>query len=94
MQLHASRTCPMTRLELQLDLPDQLAREVQAAGLLTPKALRSLLKDAMQRRAAQELLAGAERASQSGGKPMSMRRIQDEVDAVRRVKRDKANEAA
>jgi hypothetical protein len=79
----------MTRLELQLDLPDQLAREAQAAGLLTPKALRGLLRDAMQRRAAQELLAGAKRASDAGSKPLSMRQIQAEVNAVRRDKRGK-----
>jgi len=78
----------MTRFELQLDLPDQLARDVQAAGLLTPKALRGLLKDAMQRRAAQELLGGAKRASAAGSKPLSMRQIQAEVKAVRREKRD------
>lgn len=42
----------MTTLEVKLDLPDRLAREAQAAGLLTPKALRELLKDAMRRRAA------------------------------------------
>lgn len=77
----------MTRFELQLDLPDQLARDAQAAGLLTPKALRGLLKDAMQRRAAQELLAGAQRASEAGSKPLSMRQIQAEVKAVRREKK-------
>ena len=52
----------MTRLELKLNLPDRLAREAQAAGLLTPDALSGLLKDAMRRRAAQALLAGAARA--------------------------------
>ena len=40
----------MTTLQVKLDLPDRLAREAQAAGLLTPKALRELFKDAMQRR--------------------------------------------
>ena len=79
----------MTRFELQLDLPDQLARDAQAAGLLTPKALRALLRDAMQRRAAQELLAGAQRASKAGSQALSMRQIQAEVKAVRREKRDK-----
>ena len=51
----------MTTLELKLNLPDRLAREAQAAGLLTPEALSDLLKDAMRRRAAQVLLAGAAR---------------------------------
>ena len=47
----------MTTLELKLSLPDRLAKEAQAAGLLTPKALSQLLRDAMRRRAAQSLLA-------------------------------------
>lgn len=72
----------MTTLEVKLDLPDRLAREAQAAGLLTPNALRKLLKDAMQRRAARALLAGAARASESGSKPLSMTAIQKQVNAA------------
>lgn len=77
----------MTTLEVKLDLPDRLAREAQAAGLLTPRALSRLLKDAMQRRAAQSLLAGAARATASGAKPLSMKEIQAEVNAVRKARR-------
>ena len=77
----------MTTLELTVDLPDRLAREAQAAGLLTPKALAELVKQAMRRRAAQSLLAGAARATASGSKPVSLKAIQAEVDAVRRVRR-------
>jgi len=79
----------MTTLEVKLDLPDRVAREVQAAGLLTPKALRGLLKDAMQRRAAQAILAGATRATESGSKRLSMSKIQAEVNTVRRERRNK-----
>jgi hypothetical protein len=82
----------MTTLEVKLDLPDRLAREAQAAGLLTPQALARLLRDAMRRQAAQTLLAGAARASRAGGKPLSMKEIQAEVDAVRRTR--KANSGA
>lgn len=77
----------MTTLEVTLDLPDRLAREAQAAGMLTPKALSRLLKEAMQRRAAQSLLAGAARATAAGSKPLSMKAIQAEVNAVRRARR-------
>ena len=77
----------MTTLELTVDLPDRLAREAQAAGLLTPKALAELVKQAMRRRAAQSLLAGAARATASGSKPVSLKSIQAEVDAVRRARR-------
>jgi len=75
----------MTTLEVKLDLPDRLAREALAAGLLTPKALRQMVKDAMQRRAAQTLLA--EKATKAGSKPLSMKEIQAEVNTVRTARR-------
>ena len=76
----------MTTLEVKLNLSDRLAREAQAAGLLTPRALAQLLKDAMRKQAAQALLDGAARATKTGTKPMSMDEIQVEVNAVRRVR--------
>jgi hypothetical protein len=84
----------MTTLEVKLDLPERLAREAQAAGLLTPKALREMLKDTMQRRAAQALMAAAARGSEAGTKPLSMKQIQAEVNAVRRERRTKGGSAA
>ena len=38
----------MTTLELKVNLSDRLARQAQAAGLLTPRALADLLKDSPQ----------------------------------------------
>ena len=81
----------MTTLEVKLDLPDRLAREALAAGLLTPNALRDMVKDAMRRRAARALLAGAARASAAGSKPLSMKAIQAEVNSVRRQRKAKRN---
>lgn len=80
----------MTTLELKLNLPDRLARDAQAAGLLTPEALAQLLKDAMRRRAGQALLDGAARATAAGSQPMSMKEIQAEVNAVRRARKSSA----
>ena len=77
----------MTSLELKLELPDRLARDAQAAGLLTPKGLSQLIRDAMRRRAAQTLMDGAARASDLFSRPLSMREIQAEVNAVRRQRR-------
>jgi negative regulator of replication initiation len=74
----------MTILEVKLDLPERMARDAEAAGLLKPSALRRLLKEAMQRQAAQTLLAGAARGSAAGAKPLTARKIQAEVRAVRR----------
>lgn len=77
----------MTTLEVKLNLPDQLAREAQAAGLLTSASISKLLKNAMRRRAAQALLAGARRAAKRGSKPMTLETIQAEVNAVRRSRK-------
>jgi post-segregation antitoxin (ccd killing protein) len=77
----------MTTLQVKLDLPDRLAREAKAAGLLTSESLSQLLKQALRRRAGQALLAGAARATQAGSKPMSMEEIQIEVNAVRRARK-------
>jgi post-segregation antitoxin (ccd killing protein) len=77
----------MTTLEVKLKLPDQLAREAQAAGLLTSASISKLLKNAMRRRAAQALLAPARRAAKRGGKPMTLEAIQTEVNAVRRSRK-------
>lgn len=81
----------MTSLELTLTLPDRLAREAQAAGLLTPEAMAQLLKDAMRRRAGQALLAGAARATEAGSTPLSMKEIQAEVNSVRRTRKSRTS---
>lgn len=77
----------MTTLELKLTLSDRLAKEAEAAGLLTARSVSKLLKDAVRRSAGERLLAGAGRASGAGSKPMSLRAIQAEVNAVRQARK-------
>ena len=77
----------MTTFEVKIDLPDRLAREALAAGLLTPQALRDMVRDAIKRRAVQQLLDGAARATVSGGEPLSMQELQAEVASVRRERK-------
>ena len=74
----------MTTLEVQLDLPDRLAREAQAAGLLTPRALSRLLMDAMRRRAAQSLLTSTACSQGQHGR-MSRTAVPKAMPAVRRT---------
>jgi len=74
--------------ELKLTLPDRLAREAREAGLLSPKAIKTLLREAMRRRAAaREFLAVADRVAAAGVAPMTAKEIQAEVDAVRKARR-------
>ncbi|MGQ0593283.1 MAG: hypothetical protein ACT4QB_11740 [Gammaproteobacteria bacterium] len=77
----------MTTLELKLSLPERLAKEAQAAGLLTPEAITQLVKEAVRRRAGQALLDAAERVAQADIPPLSMEEIQTEVDAVRQARK-------
>ncbi|MGH8545153.1 MAG: hypothetical protein ACREX3_16325 [Gammaproteobacteria bacterium] len=77
----------MTTLELKLSLPERLAKEAQAAGLLTPEAITQLVKEAVRRRAGQALLDAAERVAQADIPPLSVEEIQAEVNAVRQARK-------
>jgi hypothetical protein len=84
----------MTLLQLKVKVPDDLAREAEAAGLLTPKSLSNLLREAMRRQAGERLLAGVTRAKRAGSRPLSMRALQKEVKAVRAARKASAIRAA
>ena len=71
-------------MEFKLNLPDALANEAQAAGLLTPQAIEQLLREAVRRKAVNELFEAADRLAAANIPPMTMEEIQAEVDAVRR----------
>jgi hypothetical protein len=77
----------MTKVDLTLDLPDRVAREAEAAGLLSAAAIARLVRAEIRRQAAERLLAGAARVKAAGIKPMPMAEIQAEVDAVRKARR-------
>ena len=70
--------------QIQMELPDAIAQDAQAAGLLTPQALERLLSNALVRqRAADVLLSVADEVAAAGIAPMSMEEITAEVKAVR-----------
>ena len=73
--------------ELKVTLPDSLARDARKAGLLTPKAIGELLRDAIRRRATRAFLANAQRVAEAKIPPMSEEEIQAEIDAVRKARR-------
>lgn len=72
---------------LELELPDQLARDARKAGLLSAKAIEDLLREAIRKRTAQEFLAVADHVAAAKIPPMSEEEIQAEVNAVRKAKR-------
>ena len=77
-------------MELKLNLPDTLANEAQAAGLLTPQAIERLLREAVRSKAVNELFETADRLAAANIPPMTMAEIQAEVDAVRQARHERA----
>lgn len=51
-------------LELKLSLPDSLAREAEAKGLLTPQALETLLRSEIRRHRVNQLFEAADRLAE------------------------------
>jgi hypothetical protein len=77
---------------IQMDLPDTIAQDAQAAGLLTPQALERLLSNALARqRAANYLLSIANEVAAAGVAPMSMEEITAEVKAAREETQQRAD---
>ncbi|MBU6401108.1 MAG: hypothetical protein KGS61_12370 [Verrucomicrobia bacterium] len=75
-------------IKIELDLPDALAREAKASGLLESKSMTDLLSTELRRRkAAAELNTVLADIRAQPGEPMSPDEIQTEVDAVRRERR-------
>ena len=77
-------------MELKVNLPDTLANEAKAAGLLTPQAIEHLLREAVRSKAVNELFEAADRMAAANIPPMTMQEIQAEVDAVRKARRERA----
>jgi hypothetical protein len=81
--------------ELKVTLPDRLAREARKAGLLNPETIKTLLREAMRRRAAAgRVLAVASRVAAAGVDPLTEDEIQVEVEAVRKARRQRRGAAA
>jgi len=77
----------MSTLQVKLEIPARLAREAQAAGLLTPTGIKQVLQEAMRRRAGETLIAAAQRAGKAGGDAPDMDELVAEVKAVRAARK-------
>lgn len=75
-------------VKIQIELPEATAKAAGDAGLLTAEALNRLLTEALRRRrAADELLAVADRVAAANIAPLSLDEIDAEVTAVRAEQR-------
>ncbi|MGH8593391.1 MAG: hypothetical protein ACREV3_05905 [Gammaproteobacteria bacterium] len=77
----------MTTLELKLSLPDRLAEEAQAAGLLTPEAIESMLRETLRCQHVEELRQAMATLAAADISPMSIEEIEAEVKAYRNERR-------
>jgi len=78
---------------LEINLPDNLAKEAQQAGLLTPEALEQMVREAIRRRALGELKQAMERMAAVEGPEMTPDEIQQEINAARAERRARETRA-
>lgn len=73
--------------ELTVKLPDDLARQIRAAGLLDEAALETVFREALRKQAVGELFSALDEIQAQKLPPMSEQEIQQEIDAVRAERR-------
>ncbi|MBV9787205.1 MAG: hypothetical protein JOZ51_03460 [Chloroflexi bacterium] len=77
------------QLEITLSLPDTVAREAEASGLLTAQTLESLIKTEIQRRRTEQFFADTDRLAALPGPVLTEAEIEAEIQAVRAERRNK-----
>lgn len=78
----------MAQVEFKLLLPDSLAREAEASGLLTPESIETLLRNELVRRGrVKKLFGAADRLAEIDMPPLSEAEVDAEIQAVRNVRR-------
>lgn len=73
--------------EFKLTLPDSLAREAEASGLLTPEAIEGLLREEIRRRRVSQLFEAADRLAGLDIPPLTESEVEAEIEAARRSRR-------
>jgi hypothetical protein len=74
-------------VELTLDLPDSVAREAEADGLLTSAAVEALLRAELRRRRIAELGDAMDRLAALPLPPLTNEEVEEEIQAVRAARR-------
>lgn len=80
----------MVDIEIKLTLPDNLAREAEARGLLTPQALQQLIDaEVERRRALDRLFTTLDQLAEVDLPPMSTEELNAEIKAARAERRNR-----
>ncbi len=76
--------------EVTVSLPDDLARQAQAAGLLSERAVERLLRRALREQSASDRLGEIfAKLDAQGEPPMSDEEVAEEIAAARRERRER-----
>lgn len=70
-----------------LSLPDTLAQEARAAGLLTPEAVEAMLRERLRKQRVDALFTAMEKMASVDEPPMTEDEIQAEIKAARAERR-------
>jgi hypothetical protein len=73
----------MTELELKLSLPDRIADQARAAGLLTSEAIERLVREAIRKTAARRLIEIGKSLREPDGPGITEAELESELRAVR-----------
>ncbi len=73
----------MTSVELRLNLPDSLAREAEAIGLLEPEAIERLLREEVRRHHIDQLFEAADRLANLDMPALTEAEVEGEIQAAR-----------
>lgn len=73
----------MSRVNVEIELPDALATQAKNAGLLEPEALERMVREALLARRVEHLTQGREVLAANPLPPMTAEEIQTEIDAYR-----------
>jgi Xaa-Pro aminopeptidase len=73
--------------ELTVKLPDDLASQIRAAGLLNEAAVEKVFREALRKQAVGELFAALDEIEATKLPPMTEAEVQAEIDAARAERR-------
>ena len=75
------------QLEIRLNLPDNIAREAEASGLLEPESLEGLVREELRKRRIDRLFEAADRLAAAPLPPLTDSEVEAEIQAVRAERR-------
>jgi hypothetical protein len=77
--------------ELTVKLPDELAKQIKAAGLLEEAVLEKVFREALRKQAVGELFSALDEIQALKLPPMTEAEVQSEIDAARAERRARTN---